>query len=67
MSGTLNGGGSAGGGTFSIANGQIYAPDGSLFHEIETSGPASQAARLGEAAGQAIRDKAGAGFFESWN
>ena len=47
--------------------GMILTPDGSLFHEIETSGPASQAARLGEAAGQAIRDKAGAGFFESWN
>ncbi len=47
--------------------GMILTPDGSRFHEIETSGPASEAGRLGEAAGQAIRDKAGAGFFESWS
>jgi hydroxymethylbilane synthase len=46
--------------------GMILTPDGSQFHEIETSGPASEAPRLGEAAGQTIRDKAGAGFFESW-
>lgn len=31
MSGTMSGGGNAGGGTFSIANGQIHAPDGSTF------------------------------------
>jgi hydroxymethylbilane synthase len=44
----------------------ILTPDGSQFHEIETSGAADSAADLGEAAGQAIRAKAGAGFFESW-
>lgn len=46
--------------------GMILTPDGSIFHEIETSGPAANAAALGEAAGEAIRAKAGAGFFESW-
>jgi hydroxymethylbilane synthase len=46
--------------------GMILTPDGSQFHEIETSGPVSDAERLGAAAGQAIRDKAGADFFESW-
>ncbi|MCQ4632807.1 hydroxymethylbilane synthase [Shinella sp. CPCC 100929] len=46
--------------------GMILTPDGSQFHEIETSGPVSDAERLGSAAGQAIRDKARADFFESW-
>lgn len=46
--------------------GMILTPDGSQFHEIETSGPVSDAERLGATAGQAIRDKAGADFFESW-
>ncbi len=46
--------------------GMILTPDGSQYHEIETSGPVSYAERLGAAAGQAIRDKAGADFFESW-
>ena len=46
--------------------GMILTPDGSRFHEIETSGPANDAAALGEAAGHAIRNKAGAGFFDSW-
>lgn len=46
--------------------GMILTPDGSVFHEIETGGAADSAADLGEAAGQAIRAKAGAGFFESW-
>jgi len=47
-------------------HGMILTPDGSQFHEIETSGTASDASALGEAAGQAIRARAGAGFFESW-
>lgn len=46
--------------------GMILTPDGSRYHEIETSGPAGNAGQLGEDAGQAIRDKAGADFFESW-
>ena len=36
------------------------------FHEIEASGPTANAATLGEDAGEAIRTKAGADFFESW-
>ena len=46
--------------------GMILTPDGSRFHEIETSGTAENAATLGEAAGDAIRAQAGADFFESW-
>lgn len=48
-------------------HGMILTPDGSRHHEIETSGPAGDAGRLGEEAGRTIRDKAGAGFFESWS
>jgi hydroxymethylbilane synthase len=46
--------------------GMILTPDGSRFHEIETSGRAADAEALGSQAGEAIRDKAGADFFESW-
>ncbi|UNK38419.1 hydroxymethylbilane synthase [Shinella sp. H4-D48] len=46
--------------------GMILTPDGSRFHEIETSGPASDAGTLGADAGEAIRAKAGADFFDSW-
>lgn len=46
--------------------GMILTPDGSRHHEIETSGRVGDAAQLGEDAGQAIRGKAGADFFESW-
>jgi hydroxymethylbilane synthase len=46
--------------------GMILTPDGSRFHEIETSGRASHADRLGAEAGQAIRAEAGTDFFESW-
>jgi len=46
--------------------GMILTPDGSRFHEIEASGPAANATTLGEDAGEAIRTKAGADFFESW-
>ena len=49
-----------------LFRGMILTPDGSRFHEIQTSGTASDAAALGETAGQAIRAKAGADFFESW-
>ena len=46
--------------------GMILTPDGSRFHEIEASGPAANAAALGEEAGKAVRAKAGADFFASW-
>ena len=47
-------------------SGMILTPDGSRFHEIEASGPAANAAALGEEAGAAIRSRAGADFFASW-
>ncbi len=46
--------------------GMILTPDGSCHHEIETTGPVSEAASLGEAAGREIRERAGTAFFESW-
>ena len=49
-----------------LFRGMILTPDGSRFHEIEADGPASDAGPLGEAAGVAIRDRAGTEFFESW-
>ncbi len=46
--------------------GMILTPDGSRFHEIEMGGKALEAETLGKAAGEAIRQKAGADFFTSW-
>ncbi len=46
--------------------GMILTPDGSRFHEIEASGPVTNAAALGEEAGEAVRARAGADFFASW-
>lgn len=46
--------------------GMILTPDGSRYHEIETSGPAASARKLGADAGETIRAKAGADFFDSW-
>lgn len=47
-------------------HGMILTPDGSEFHEIEASGPISNADQIGKQAGETIRARAGAGFFESW-
>lgn len=47
-------------------HGMILTPDGSEFHEIEASGPISNAEQIGKQAGETIRARAGAGFFESW-
>jgi hydroxymethylbilane synthase len=41
----------------------IALPDGSEYHRETIEGPAAQAAELGRRAGQALRAKAGAGFF----
>ena len=46
--------------------GMILSPDGAEVHEIGTEGPASDAARLGRKAGEDVRAKAGARFFEGW-
>jgi hydroxymethylbilane synthase len=48
-------------------HGMILRPDGSEAHEIEDSGPVGQAAAIGRRAGEAVRAKAGASFFEGWN
>lgn len=47
--------------------GMILRPDGREAHEISDSGPADQAEAIGRRAGQAVRAKAGASFFEGWS
>lgn len=47
-------------------SGMILTPDGARFHEIETEGARSDAVSIGNAAGEAIRAKAGPDFFASW-
>ena len=42
----------------------IVSPDGSVHHADERSGPAADATALGQAAGAALRARAGAGFFD---
>ena len=45
--------------------GIILKPDGSVFHEIERSGPASDAEALGRAAGEELKAAAGPNFLDS--
>jgi hydroxymethylbilane synthase len=47
--------------------GLIITPDGRISHDIAIGGPAADAAALGARAGAAVREKAGATFFESWS
>ncbi|ATN36323.1 hydroxymethylbilane synthase [Rhizobium sp. ACO-34A] len=47
--------------------GMILTPDGSRFHDISSEGNATDAERIGREAGDAVRAKAGTGFFESWS
>jgi hydroxymethylbilane synthase len=47
-------------------NGMILRPDGSEAHAIERTGLAMDAATVGRLAGEAVRAKAGASFFDSW-
>lgn len=47
-------------------NGTILRPDGAETHEIAREGLTSDAAAIGRAAGDAIRTKAGAAFFDGW-
>lgn len=47
-------------------NGLILRPDGQEAHEIADAGPAAEAARIGRRAGEAVRAKAGASFFDGW-
>ncbi|GEO85729.1 MULTISPECIES: hydroxymethylbilane synthase [Alphaproteobacteria] len=48
-------------------SGMILTPDGSRHHEINMEGARSEAARIGRAAGEAVRAKAGPDFFSSWS
>ena len=47
-------------------NGMILTPDGGQVHEIGIEGRSENATALGMEAGEAVRAKAGPGFFESW-
>lgn len=46
--------------------GMILTPDGKETHVIEDSGKAAEAERIGFAAGERIRERAGAEFFRDW-
>jgi hydroxymethylbilane synthase len=48
-------------------NGLVLTPDGVVSHEIQDSGPMTEAEVIGERAGAAIRVLAGADFFASWS
>ena len=48
-------------------SGMILTPDGSRFHEISLEGACGEAGKIGRAAGEAIRAKAGPDFFASWS
>jgi hydroxymethylbilane synthase len=47
-------------------HGMVLTPDGRECHEISRTGSAADAETIGREAGAAIRDKAGARFFDSW-
>jgi hydroxymethylbilane synthase len=47
--------------------GLILTPDGRLEHSIRTEGHCRDAEALGVTAGQAVREKAGATFFDDWH
>ncbi len=46
--------------------GMVLTPDGAEAHETEESGTVAEAAAIGRRAGELIREKAGARFFDSW-
>ena len=45
----------------------ILTPDGQTHHSIASDGNLSKAIDIGHKAGQAVRDRAGPGFFEGWS
>lgn len=47
--------------------GMILTPDGQTHHAITLDGSRSEATDIGRRAGQALRDRAGPGFFEGWS
>ncbi|WP_174801577.1 hydroxymethylbilane synthase [Martelella limonii] len=54
------------GGTIRFS-GMILSPDGREAHDINVEGERSDAADLGRAAGEELRGRAGAHFFEDWS
>ena len=47
-------------------SGMILTPDGQTHHSIAGDGHRFDAVDIGHGAGQAVRDRAGPGFFEGW-
>lgn len=47
--------------------GLILTPDGRASHDVESEGLAEQAAEVGRQAGERVRAKAGARFFDGWS
>jgi hydroxymethylbilane synthase len=47
-------------------SGTILTPDGQTHHSITCDGSRREAVEIGHKAGQALRDRAGSGFFENW-
>jgi hydroxymethylbilane synthase len=47
-------------------SGMILTPDGQTHHSIADDGYSVDAVEIGRRAGHAVRDKAGANFFEGW-
>jgi hydroxymethylbilane synthase len=48
-------------------SGIILSVDGQEAHEVRREGKASEAAQIGRAAGEEVRDRAGTRFFEGWS
>ncbi|HET7412845.1 MAG TPA: hydroxymethylbilane synthase [Pararhizobium sp.] len=46
--------------------GMILTPDGQTVHQTTCEGSAAEAGAIGRGAGEALRQEAGTGFFESW-
>jgi hydroxymethylbilane synthase len=46
--------------------GMILTPDGTVWYDIRTGGPVSDASVLGAEAGAEVRGRAGSSFFDSW-
>jgi hydroxymethylbilane synthase len=46
--------------------GMILTPDGTVWYDIRTEGPVSDASVLGAEAGAEVRGRAGSSFFDSW-
>jgi hydroxymethylbilane synthase len=46
--------------------GLILTPDGRTSHDVDMEGRVGEAAEIGRRAGEAVRGKAGAGFFDGW-